>query len=88
MTEFIQNAYVFLWGALALLTFAVGVKQKTVHYFVISLFFIFMTVWYGLRSFGGYEMFGGSLGIIFKCVAGAFLLLFIGIYLLEKKRKK
>ena len=35
MTDFMQNIYVILWGVLALLTFAVGIKQKAPYDFII-----------------------------------------------------
>ena len=59
MTDFMQNVYVILWGVLALLTFAVGIKQKAPYAFVISAFFVFMTVWYALDAYSGMDMFAG-----------------------------
>ncbi|MCD8026144.1 MAG: hypothetical protein LUF33_04230 [Clostridiales bacterium] len=87
MTDFMQYAYVFLWGILAVLMFAAGRRQGPAAY-LLSLFFVFMTVWYALRSFGGYEMFDGTLGIIFKCIIIAFLLLFVGAYFLLKRKNQ
>lgn len=85
MNEFLQNLYVFLWAVLALLTFIIGVKQKAVYAFVVSAFFIFMTVWYALNTFAGYKMFEGSLGIVFKVVLVVALILFIGFYIISKR---
>ena len=62
--EFLQYATVFLWAALAVLVLVVGRREGP--------FFVFMTVWYALRAFGGIAMFDGVLGIVFKCVLGAF----------------
>ena len=86
MTDFMQNVYVILWGVLALLTFAVGIKQKAAYAFVISAFFVFMTVWYALDTYSGMDMFAGALGIVFKVVLVAVLALFVGFYFLSKRR--
>lgn len=86
MTDFMQNVYVILWGVLALLTFAVGIKQKAAYAFVISAFFVFMMVWYALDTYSGMDMFAGALGIVFKVVLVAVLALFVGFYFLSKRR--
>lgn len=80
-----EYVYVILWGALAVLMFFTGKKQGALAY-VMSLFFVFMTVWYALRAFGGYEMFEGTLGIVFKCVLGVFLALFAAAYFIAKRK--
>ncbi len=87
MSEYLQYAYVFVWGILAVLTFIIGVKQG-VYAFVMSAFFVFMTVWYALNSFGNIPMFEGMLGIIFKCVATAFLAAVIVMYFHSKKKSR
>ncbi len=69
--EFLQYATVFLWAALAVLVLVVGRREGLLAY-VMAAFFVFMTVWYALRAFGGIAMFDGVLGIVFKCVLGAF----------------
>lgn len=81
-----QTIYVILWGVLALLTFAVGIKQKAAYAFVISAFFVFMTVWYALDTYSGIDMFAGTLGIVFKVVLVAVLALFVGFYFISKRR--
>ncbi len=86
MSEFLENIYVYLWGALALLTVIVGIKQRAVYPFIIALFFIFMTIWYGLRTFGEYEMFSGSLGVIFRIVCLVFLAAIVGFYIFYRKK--
>lgn len=86
MTDFMQNVYVILWGVLALLTFAVGIKQKAPYAFVISACFVFMTVWYALNAYSGMDMFAGTFGIVYKVVLGIFLVLFVGAYILSKRR--
>ena len=86
MTDFLQNIYVILWGALALLTFAIGIKQKAAYAFVISAFFVFMTVWYALDAYSGIVMFTGTFGIVYKVVLGIFLVLIVGAYILSKRR--
>lgn len=86
MTGFMQNVYVILWGMLALLTFAIGIKQKRAYAFVISACFVFMTVWYALDAYSGIGMFAGTPGFIYKVVLGIFLVLFAGAYILSKRR--
>ena len=91
MNDFIQNIYVYLWGVLAILMFAVAAKNRKTFgamALVLALFFVFMTVWYGLRTFGGYEMFEGSLGIIFRVVMGVFLIFLIIAYLIYRKKSQ
>ncbi len=91
MSDFLQNAYVFLWAILAIVIFAAALKsQKSTRAmaFVLSLFFVFMTIWYGLRSFGGYAMFEGTMGIIFKAVLGIFLAALVIIYLISKRKSR
>ena len=86
MTDFMQNVYVILWGVLALLTFAVGIKQKAPYAFIISACFVFMTVWYALDAYSGIVMFAGTFGIVYKVVLGIFLVLSVGAYILSKRR--
>lgn len=86
MTEFMQNIYVYLWGVLALLALVIGIKQKAAYAFVVCVFFIYMTVWYALNTFAGYDMFNGTAGIIFKAVLVAFLAAFVGFYVLSKRK--
>lgn len=86
MTDFLQYAYVFLWGILAVYTFAVAKRVGALSY-VISLFFVFMTVWFALRAFGGFDMMNGTLGIIFRIIVGVFLAVFVVAYIIGKKRK-
>ncbi len=87
MSEFLQYAYVFLWGALAILMFITTFKQGVIA-LVPALFFVFMTVWYGLRAFGNYPMFEGTAGIVFRCVLGGFLALFAVVWLIAKRMGK
>lgn len=86
MTDFMQNVYVILWGVLALLTFAVGIKQKAPYAFIISACFVFMTVWYALDAYSGIVMFTGTFGIVYKVILGIFLVLIVGAYILSKRR--
>ena len=69
--SFLNYAYVFLWAALAVMVAVVGRKEGLLA-LVMAAFFVFMTVWYGIRAFGGVAMFDGVLGVVFKCVLGAF----------------
>jgi hypothetical protein len=86
MGDFLQYLYVILWGVLAVLMFLTGRKQGALAY-VLAIFFVFMTAWYGLRAFAGYAMFDGALGIVFKCVLGAFLVGFVATYFVSKHKR-
>ena len=92
MGEFLQNMYVWLWAALAILMIIVGIKYRHEHQgllaVLMAVFFIFMTVWYGLRTFAGYPMFEGTLNIIFRCILGGFLVALGLIIRLLKVGKK
>lgn len=85
--DFLQYLYVIVWALLAVLMFFTGRKQGAFAY-VLSLFFVFMTVWYGLDTFFGYNMFEGTMSIIFKGVLIAFLLVIAGAYVLIKRKNK
>ena len=91
MGEFLQNMYVWLWAALAILMIIVGIKYRHEHQgllaVLMAVFFIFMTVWYGLRTFAGYPMFEGTLNIIFRCILGGFLVALGLIYWFIRKKK-
>ena len=79
--------YVFLWAALAVLVLIIG-RKELVLAALMSAFFVFMTVWYGLRAFGGIAMFDGVLGIIFKCILLAFALLLGAVWYFRRKNGK
>ncbi len=85
MTAIIESTYVFMWGALSLLMYFVGKKHGAFGY-IFSILFTFMTVWYGLRSFAGFPMFDGVLGIIFRCALAAFLAALTAVYIAKKLR--
>ena len=84
MTQFLQYGYVFLWAILAVLTFFIGRKQGLVGY-LLSVFFVFMTVWYGLRTFGGFAVFEGVPGFIFKGLLVVFLVVIVFIWWKSRK---
>ena len=86
MTDFMQTIYVILWGVLALLTFAVGIKQKAPYAFIISACFGFMAFWYALDAYSGIYMFACTFGIVYKVVLGIFLVLIVGAYILSRRR--
>lgn len=85
--DFLNYVYVFVWALLAVLMFFTGRKQGAFAY-VLSAFFVFMTVWYALDTFFGYNMFEGTMSIVFKCVMIVFLLVIAGAYILIKKKNK
>ena len=85
MTDFLQYAYVFVWGILAVLMFFTGKKQGAFAY-VLSLFFLYMCIWYGLETFLGLPMFDGVFSIIFRCVLAVFLILLIGVCIIARRK--
>ena len=87
MNSILPYIYVFLWAALAVMTIVVERKEGLVAY-VMAALFVFMTVWYGVRAFGGVAMFDGVLGIIFKCVLGAFAVALGLVWYFKRRRGK
>lgn len=87
MTEFLQYVYVYLWGILAVLMFFTGRRQGAYAY-ALSAFFVYMTVWYALGTYGDLPVFEGMLGHIFRGVLIVFLGLFIIIYMRSRKSGK
>lgn len=85
--DVMQYFYVFLWSALAVMTFIVGRKEGLLAVLIAS-FFVYMAVWYGIRAFGNVPMFDGVLGIVFKCTLGAFALLLCAVWLIKRRRNK
>ncbi len=84
MADFLQYGYVVLWAALAALTFFIGRKQGLIGY-LLSVFFVFMAVWYGLRAFGGLPVFEGVPGYIFRGLLILFLLVIVYIWWRSRK---
>ena len=83
--SFLNYAYVFLWAALAVMVAVVGRKEGLLA-LVMAAFFVFMTVWYGIRAFGGVAMFDGILGVVFKCVLGAFAAAMAVIWIIKRRK--
>lgn len=86
MTDFMQYAYVFLWAALSVLTFFIGRKQG-VYGYLLSVFFVFMAVWYGLRAFGGLPVFEGAAGWVFRSVLLVFLAVIVFFWIRSHRAK-
>ena len=84
MTAFMQYTYVFLWAALAVLMFFVGRKYGLYGY-LLSIFFAVLTIWYGLRAFGGLPVFEGVPGYIFRGMLIVFLIVIIYIWWRSRK---
>lgn len=82
---FLQVFYVFLWAALAVLTVVIGRKEGLLA-FVMAGFFVFMTVWYALRAFWQIAVFDGVLGVVFRCVLGAFAVMLGVVWLIKRRR--
>ena len=83
--EFLNYFYVGLWAILAVLMFFTAKKQGAFAY-LLSGFFVFMTIWYGLDTFTQFNMFEGVLSIVFRGVLVVFLALLIIVYFLLKKK--
>lgn len=81
--ESIKSFYFILWAIIALYMFVSARKIGSLCY-LIGGFFSFMTVWYAMNTFSGIAMFEGIVGIVFKCIVGAFLLAFVLIYAIGK----
>ncbi|MEE1262683.1 hypothetical protein [Ruminococcus sp.] len=76
---FLQYFYVFLWAALAVLCFFIGRKIGLAGY-LLTLFFVFMTIWYGLEAFAGLPVFDGVMGHVFRGVLLVFLIIIVFIW--------
>ena len=85
--SFLNYAYVFLWAALAVMVAVVGRKEGLLA-LVMAAFFVFMTVWYGIRAFGGAAMFDGAPGIVFKCVLGVFAAVLLVVWITKRRGQK
>ena len=85
--DFLQYFYVFLWAALAVMVAVIGRKEGLLAV-VMTSFFVFMAVWFGLRAFGGIAMFDGALGIVFRCVLGAYAVALGSIWFIKRRREK
>ncbi len=81
---FIHYFYVFLWAVLAVLCFFIGRKHGLVGY-LLTVFFLFMSVWYGLEAFGGLPVFDGVMGHVFRGVLIVFLIVVVFIWYRGRK---
>ncbi len=78
-----QSMSVFVWAALAIFVFYTTGKKDRPLAIAMSGFFVFMAVWYGLRSFAGLDMFGGALGIAFRVIVVTYAVAIIAAWLLR-----
>ena len=85
MTEFFQTAAVFLWLILAVFCAVIGKKYGPAGY-LMSAMFLFMTVWYGLRSFGGLPLFDGVYMTVFRAILLVFLAAIVFVWYRCRKR--
>ena len=85
--EFLQYFYVFLWAALAIMVAVIGRKEGLLA-IVMTSFFIFMAVWFGLRAFGGIAMFDSALGIAFRCVLVVYAVALGVIWFIKRRHEK
>lgn len=76
--------YTVLWALLAVFCLYSAHKLSRILY-IMGGFFVFMFGWYLANGLLEIDLFGGIYNVIFRCVGGAFLLLFILLYLYIKK---
>ncbi|MBQ3299476.1 MAG: hypothetical protein IJG99_04210 [Ruminococcus sp.] len=81
---FIHYFYVFLWAVLAVLCFFIGRKRGLVGY-LLTVFFLFMSIWYGLEAFGRLPVFDGVMGHVFRGVLIVFLIVVVFIWYRGRK---
>lgn len=85
--EFMDVVYVVMWGLIAVYCFYSAHKLSPVLY-LLGVFFVFMFAWYLINNLIPTDLFSGVYGIVFRCVALAFLIALIVIYIVIKKRQK
>lgn len=71
--------YVVLWGLIAVYCYFSAHKISPVLYLV-GVFFTFLFGWYLTDGLIATDLFSGIFNIIFRCVAGIFLLILVIIY--------
>lgn len=86
MGSFTEYMYFALWAILTVYMLFQVKRIGPVCLIAVALF-AFMTTWEGLRVFGGIAIYDGVMGIVFRCVAGGFLAVFVLIYILSKIRR-
>ena len=84
---FLDYFYVCLWAALAVAVAIIGRKEGLLAV-AATAFFVFMAVWYGLRAFGGIQVFDGTPGIVFKVVLGVFAAVLLVVWITKRRGQK
>ncbi|MBQ6387947.1 MAG: hypothetical protein IJH96_04925 [Ruminococcus sp.] len=84
---FLSSLYVFLWVALAILC-CFTVKKLGVVSYLLTVFFIFMALWYGLNTFGNLPVFEGVWGNVFRGVLIVFFVVIVFIWYRGRKMQR
>ena len=77
--------YVALWSILAFYMLYLAIKENRL-FLAAFVFFLFMAVWALLDAFLSINLFSGIYGIIYRSVAGVFLVLFVVGYVVYKRK--
>lgn len=85
--QFMDVVYLILWALLAAYCFYSAHKLSPILY-ILGSFFVFMFGWYLANDLLPLNLFDGMYNIIFRCIAGGFLVLFVGLYFWVKKHSK
>lgn len=87
MNGSMQTVYVFMWAALAVLTFILGFKHRKT-FFMFTVFFVFMSVWYALKAFWNLPVFEGALRWVFTGVMLLYLAVAVLLWIRDRKRDR
>ncbi len=79
-----QIVYIILWGLCAAYCLYSAHKISPILY-ILGVFFLFMFGWYLVNYLLPIDLFSGMYGIIFRCVAGVFLIVVLLFYFRFKK---
>ena len=79
-----QIVYIILWALISAYCFYTAHKMSPVLY-ILGGFFLFMFGWYLVNYLAPLDLFAGTYGIIFRCVAAVFLVAVLFIYFRLKK---
>lgn len=84
MTSYLYTA---LWAILAFYMLYLAIKENRL-FLAAFVFFLFMAAWSLLDALLSINMFSGIYGIIYRSVAGAFLLIFVIGYVIYKRKNR
>ncbi|MCH5298496.1 MAG: hypothetical protein J1E96_01915 [Ruminococcus sp.] len=79
-----QIVYIILWALLCVYCSYSAHKMSPVLY-ILGGFFLFMFGWYLVNYLAPFDLFAGTYGIIFRCIAAVFLVAVLIIYFFSKR---